>query len=142
MPETEAEPKRERGRKADVSVYQNYPNLCPGSVRGVLVEVSDLPNQRRADAPYSYKRTQPTSTMMKLATLAALAGSAAAFAPAQQGRASTAVQGFENELGVIAPTGFFDPLGFTQDIDQEKFDQYRTAELKRKCLCEIRRFLR
>jgi hypothetical protein len=70
--------------------------------------------------------------MMKLATLAAIAGSAAAFAPAQQGRVSTAVQGFENELGVIAPTGFFDPLGFTQDIDQEKFDQYRTAELKRK----------
>ncbi|KAL7486209.1 hypothetical protein ACHAW6_011812 [Cyclotella cf. meneghiniana] len=69
--------------------------------------------------------------MMKIATLAALAGSAAAFAPAQQGRASTAVRGFENELGVIAPTGFFDPLGFTQDIDQEKFDQYRTAELKR-----------
>lgn len=69
---------------------------------------------------------------MKLATLAAIAGSAAAFAPAQQGRVSTAVQGFENELGVIAPTGFFDPLGFTQDIDQEKFDQYRTAELKRK----------
>ena len=52
--------------------------------------------------------------MMKLATLAAIAGSAAAFAPAQQGRASTAVQGFENELGVIAPTGFFDPLGLSK----------------------------
>ena len=75
---------------------------------------------------------------MKLATLAAIAGSAAAFAPAQQGRASTAVQGFENELGVIAPTGFFDPLGFTQDIDQEKFDQYRTAELKRKWTCTMK----
>jgi hypothetical protein len=52
--------------------------------------------------------------MMKLATLAAIAGSAAAFAPAQQGRVSTAVQGFENELGVIAPTGFFDPLGLSK----------------------------
>jgi hypothetical protein len=52
--------------------------------------------------------------MMKLATLAAIAGSAAAFAPAQQGRVSTAVNGFENELGVIAPTGFFDPLGLSK----------------------------
>mmetsp|Transcript_31478 Transcript_31478/g.64761 ORF Transcript_31478/g.64761 Transcript_31478/m.64761 type:complete len:197 (+) Transcript_31478:116-706(+) len=68
--------------------------------------------------------------MMKLAVLAAAASSAAAFAPAQQGRLSTAVNGYENELGVIAPTGFFDPLGFTDGIDQEKFDQYRTAELK------------
>jgi hypothetical protein len=68
--------------------------------------------------------------MMKLATIAAIAGSAAAFAPAQQGRASTAVQGFENELGVIAPTGFFDPLGLSKNISQEKFDEYRTAELK------------
>ena len=75
---------------------------------------------------------------MKLATLAAIAGSAAAFAPTQQGRVSTSVKGFENELGVIAPTGFFDPLGFTNDIDQEKFDQYRTAELKRKCVTGLK----
>ena len=52
--------------------------------------------------------------MMKLATLAAIAGSAAAFAPTQQGRVSTSVKGFENELGVIAPTGFFDPLGLSK----------------------------
>ena len=73
--------------------------------------------------------------MMKLTVLAAAAGSAVAFAPIQQGRVSTAINGFENEIGVIAPTGFFDPLGFTDGIDQEKFDQYRTAELKRKCQC-------
>jgi len=68
---------------------------------------------------------------MKLAALAALAGSAAAFAPVQQGRVSTAVN-FDptQELGVIEPTGFFDPLGFCDDIDEEKFAQYRTAELK------------
>jgi hypothetical protein len=29
-----------------------------------------------------------------------------------------------------APTGFFDPLGLSSNIDQETFDQYRTAELK------------
>jgi len=41
-----------------------------------------------------------------------------------------AAGGFENELGVIAPTGFFDPFELTKKIDQATFDQYRTAELK------------
>ena len=84
--------------------------------------------------------------MMKL-TIAALVGSAAAFAPAAKIASSsalsakakaksksksktTALAGFENELGVIAPTGFFDPLRLTKDIDQDTFDQYRAAELK------------
>jgi hypothetical protein len=80
--------------------------------------------------------------MLKL-TIAALVGSAAAFAPAAKTASSTAISakaksakaravvvGYENELGVIAPTGFFDPLGLSKDIDQDTFDQYRTAELK------------
>ena len=80
--------------------------------------------------------------MMKL-TLAALVGSAAAFAPTAKIASSSAISarakarskttslaGFENELGVIAPTGFFDPLGLTKGIDQDTFDQYRAAELK------------
>jgi hypothetical protein len=37
---------------------------------------------------------------MKSVIIASLACSAAAFAPAQVGRSSTAVQGFENEPGV------------------------------------------
>jgi hypothetical protein len=73
--------------------------------------------------------------MMKL-TLAALVGSAAAFAPAAKTTSSSAISakaaaaGYENQLGVIAPTGFFDPLGLSKDIDQATFDQYRAAELK------------
>ena len=37
---------------------------------------------------------------------------------------------FEDELGVLGPVGFWDPLGLSNGITQEKFDQYRTAELK------------
>jgi hypothetical protein len=37
---------------------------------------------------------------------------------------------FDTQLGVTAPAGFFDPLGLSANIDQETFDQYRTAELK------------
>jgi hypothetical protein len=68
--------------------------------------------------------------MMKLAVLAALAGSAAAFAPAQTGKASTALNAFESELGAQAPLGFFDPLGMLDDADQERFDRLRYVEIK------------
>jgi hypothetical protein len=37
---------------------------------------------------------------------------------------------YENEIGVIPPTGYFDPFGLAKNIDQETFNQYRTAELK------------
>jgi hypothetical protein len=69
---------------------------------------------------------------MKLAIAALLAGSAAAFAPSasKAGVSSALSMGYENEPGVIAPTGFFDPWGLSDGIDQETFDQYRTAELK------------
>jgi hypothetical protein len=69
---------------------------------------------------------------MKLLLAASLVSVTSAFAPSSLKSATTALQAspYENELGVIEPTGFFDPLGLSKDIDQEKFDQYRTAELK------------
>ena len=69
---------------------------------------------------------------MKVAIAAVLAGSAAAFAPASKAASKSALLAspYENELGVIAPTGFFDPLGLSNNIDEETFAQYRTAELK------------
>ena len=36
----------------------------------------------------------------------------------------------ENEPGVIAPTGFWDPFQLANGIDEETFTKYRTAELK------------
>eukprot|EP00581_Thalassiosira_minuscula_P028280 CAMPEP_0183749974 /NCGR_PEP_ID=MMETSP0739-20130205/728_1 /TAXON_ID=385413 /ORGANISM="Thalassiosira miniscula, Strain CCMP1093" /LENGTH=204 /DNA_ID=CAMNT_0025985879 /DNA_START=33 /DNA_END=647 /DNA_ORIENTATION=+ len=68
--------------------------------------------------------------MMKLVALAALAGSAAAFAPAMTGKASTALNAFEGELGAQPPLGFFDPLGMLDDADQAKFDRLRYTEIK------------
>jgi len=37
---------------------------------------------------------------------------------------------FENELGVQAPVGFWDPIGFTADGDVEAFKRRRATELK------------
>ena len=69
---------------------------------------------------------------MKLAIVATLAGSAAAFAPsASVSRSSVATNmAFESELGVQPPLGFFDPLGLLNDADQERFDRLRYVELK------------
>ena len=32
--------------------------------------------------------------------------------------------------GVLAPTGYFDPLGVTRSISDETFQKYRESELK------------
>mmetsp|Transcript_52508 Transcript_52508/g.111555 ORF Transcript_52508/g.111555 Transcript_52508/m.111555 type:complete len:205 (+) Transcript_52508:30-644(+) len=75
--------------------------------------------------------------MMKLATFAALVGCATAFAPTQTGKAVTALNAFENELGVQPPLGFFDPLGLLDDADQERFDRLRYVEIKHGRICQL-----
>merc|ERR1711992_439094 len=40
------------------------------------------------------------------------------------------LRAFENELGVQAPVGFWDPLGFTADGNVEDFNRRRTTEIK------------
>ena len=67
---------------------------------------------------------------MKSTIATTLIASAAAFAPAAQTASKTALNGFESELGVQAPIGFFDPLGLLEDADQERFDRLRYVELK------------
>uniref|UniRef100_A0A7R9Z2E5 Plastid light harvesting protein n=1 Tax=Pseudictyota dubia TaxID=2749911 RepID=A0A7R9Z2E5_9STRA len=67
---------------------------------------------------------------MKLAVAALLVGSAAAFAPAQVGKATTALSAFENEIGAQPPLGLYDPLGLLKDADQARFDRLRYVELK------------
>merc|ERR1719253_1672887 len=68
--------------------------------------------------------------MMKIAALAALAGSAAAFAPAPAARSASSLAAFESELGVQPPLGFFDPLGLLDDADQDRFDRLRYVDIK------------
>ena len=67
---------------------------------------------------------------MKIAILASLVASAAAFAPVKQEATSTSLNAFENELGAQPPLGFFDPLGLVSDGDEEKFARLRYVEVK------------
>ena len=67
---------------------------------------------------------------MKIAILASVVASAAAFAPAQQSAISTSLNAFEGEVGAQPPLGFFDPLGLVADGDEEKFARLRYVEVK------------
>ena len=67
--------------------------------------------------------------MFKLASFAALVGSAAAFAPAQTGRVATDLAVSELELGVTEPLGVYDPLGWLE-TQPESFERRRAVERK------------
>ena len=68
---------------------------------------------------------------MKLIAASLLIASAAAFAPAQTGKASTALNAVDiTELpGRLAENVFFDPLGFAEKADDMTMRRYREAEL-------------
>ena len=70
--------------------------------------------------------------MFRAAVLALTLASASAFvAPkAAAAKVSLAASPYENEVGAIPPTGFFDPLGLSDNLSPETFEQYRAAELK------------
>jgi Chlorophyll A-B binding protein len=65
------------------------------------------------------------------ASLLALFGSAAAFAPASTRGSPSALKAASiNDLpGALAPAGFFDPLGFAEKADANTLKRYREAEL-------------
>merc|ERR1712157_109262 len=47
------------------------------------------------------------------------------------------LRAFENELGVQAPAGFWDPLGFTADGNVASFRRRRSVELKHSRICML-----
>mmetsp|Transcript_11097 Transcript_11097/g.16983 ORF Transcript_11097/g.16983 Transcript_11097/m.16983 type:complete len:212 (+) Transcript_11097:31-666(+) len=69
---------------------------------------------------------------MKLAVIASLVASAAAFAPASKtvSKVDVSLNAFEEELGVQPPVGFWDPLGLLNGADEERFDRLRYVEIK------------
>jgi light-harvesting complex I chlorophyll a/b binding protein 1 len=66
---------------------------------------------------------------MKFVIATLLAGSAAAFAPAQTAQTSSALQVSELELGVTEPLGVYDPLGWMA-TQPESFERRRAVERK------------
>lgn len=55
----------------------------------------------------------------------------AAFSPMRVTKPVSALRmSYEDLPGVIPPTGFWDPLGLSKNVDEETFNQRRSAELK------------
>eukprot|EP00752_Nemacystus_decipiens_P010012 g8926.t1 len=78
--------------------------------------------------------------------LAACAGAQAFVAPSAfngaalttRARTSSAMKmNFENELGAQPPLGFWDPLYWLEDADQERFDRLRYVEIKHGRICML-----
>mmetsp|Transcript_51740 Transcript_51740/g.124870 ORF Transcript_51740/g.124870 Transcript_51740/m.124870 type:complete len:119 (-) Transcript_51740:252-608(-) len=67
-------------------------------------------------------------------TIAALVGSASAFAPStsSQHKTTAALQAvdFSKEIGVQAPLGLWDPPGVLEGKSQAQFDRLRAQEIK------------
>eukprot|EP00957_Ditylum_brightwellii_P011641 879443-Ditylum_brightwellii.AAC.1 len=74
---------------------------------------------------------------MKLVIAALLAASASAFVPAQDGKTSTFLNTFEDELGAQPPLSFFEPLGMLTDVNQEHFNCLCYIEVKHGCICQL-----
>lgn len=68
--------------------------------------------------------------MFRALTLIVSIVGASAFAPTSRRASASLKMSFDGELGVLPPTGFFDPLGLSKDISAETFADYRAAELK------------
>jgi hypothetical protein len=102
-----------------------------------------LPGKAREEKHKNAKESSHNSNKkqvvkMKLAIVASLIAGAAAFAPAQTGKASTAINmAFEDELGAQPPLGFFDPFGQLSGADQERFDRLRYVEIKHGRICQL-----
>merc|ERR1712122_234274 len=47
------------------------------------------------------------------------------------------LRAFESELGVQAPVGFWDPVGFTKDGDEASFKRRRSVEIKHGRVCML-----
>jgi len=69
--------------------------------------------------------------MKTAATLLALVGTAAAFAPAQQAKTTTSLAAsFDDDIGIASPAlGMWDPLDLVNG-DEKKFNRLRQSELK------------
>uniref|UniRef100_A0A6S8DIV7 Plastid light harvesting protein n=1 Tax=Aureoumbra lagunensis TaxID=44058 RepID=A0A6S8DIV7_9STRA len=68
--------------------------------------------------------------MYKLIVALCLTTAAAFQAPVTSTRASTSMKAAEDLPGVIAPTGFFDPLSLSSGLSPARLKYYREAELK------------
>jgi len=91
---------------------------------------------REVQAPVKQLRSTTasgSSSSLPLGVIGTALGCSAVAASARRSQTRnlrTETRAFENELGVQAPVGFWDPAGFTSDGDKTEFFRRRCVELK------------
>jgi light-harvesting complex I chlorophyll a/b binding protein 4 len=79
------------------------------------------------------RHSNRTLFTMKFTPLLAVIGSAAAFAPVSQTKpATSSLSAWKDDavIGILAPVGFFDPLGLSGSKSDDIMNYYRESELK------------
>merc|ERR1711972_1205872 len=144
-----------RGYMELFAAYQD-PNLMPGKLSSRLVigltEVQDAPNRYTfgpfgiinaesiKDPEVRKKKLQAEIANGRLAMVAIIG---MFFQDGLTGSAwgdwalytESPLRAFENELGVQAPVGFWDPMGLSKDGDVEDFKRRRETEIKHGRVC-------
>jgi light-harvesting complex I chlorophyll a/b binding protein 4 len=84
------------------------------------------------DCKYSFAFFVPDQFDLGLTLLDCLNCYRAAFAPISKKTSGSALAAWKDEtvVGIVAPTGFFDPLGLSKGKSDEVMAHYREAELK------------
>jgi len=92
--------------------------------------VSDFANPGFTDSGITLSAGLGMAAVAALAAQGISAGRRPSAARSKPGNAVVVMKAFENELGVQAPVGFWDPLGLSKDGDAEQFQRRRSTELK------------
>eukprot|EP00437_Effrenium_voratum_P010028 CAMPEP_0181434594 /NCGR_PEP_ID=MMETSP1110-20121109/19898_1 /TAXON_ID=174948 /ORGANISM="Symbiodinium sp., Strain CCMP421" /LENGTH=242 /DNA_ID=CAMNT_0023558103 /DNA_START=38 /DNA_END=762 /DNA_ORIENTATION=+ len=80
-----------------------------------------------ATSSSALRSSAPAAALMAVAAAGVRKASQAA---GKTGKSAVTLRAFENELGVQAPVGFWDPAGFTSDGDAKDFYRRRVVEIK------------
>jgi len=92
--------------------------------------VSDFANPGFTDSGITLSAGLGMAAVAALAAQGISAGRRPSAARSKPGNAVVVMKAFENELGVQAPVGFWDPLGISKDGDVTAFKRRRETELK------------
>lgn len=81
---------------------------------------------------------------MRILSLLSILACVSAFIPASLNSPSSSTRsrgvmkmGFEDQPGVLAPLGFWDPFRFLENADEAKFRRYRAVEIKHGRICQL-----
>jgi len=103
-----------------------------GSVSHLLAAADAMPEM---SAPGAVMAGESSSAVCAVIATVGAAAAVAGHSRRRQRRMAAAsspvaLKAFENELGVQAPLGFWDPMGLAQDGDVEEFRRRRETEIK------------